>query len=146
MFNVIPIINNVTGFLKNLNLSKKDIVIIFCVLGIAATSWSASHYRGKSNRLGLVLKAAQKKLHIERNKEKLEDNIDWVKKLKKDNKELDKNLQDLWIAYDALNSVSLGSHMQRLKDVKTANEICEEFEKIGYKCSPINIEKCDGNS
>lgn len=144
MFDIVAIINNVTGFLKNLNLSKKDVVIIFCVIGIATASWSANHYRGKSNRLESALTLSEDALRIEKDKPKLEDNLDWINRLKKDNKELDKSLQDLWTAYDALNSggdAESKKYMEILEYVKTVEEACKEFSDIGFDiCDDIIVD------
>jgi len=144
MFDIVAIVNNITGFLKNLNLSKKDIVIIFCILGIATTSWSANHYRGKSNRLEAALTLSEDALRIEKDKPKLEDNLDWINRLKKDNKELDKKLQDLWTAYDALNSggdVESKDYMEMLEYVKTVEEACKGFSDIGFDiCDDIIVD------
>lgn len=144
MFDIIAIVNNVSGFLKNLNLSKKDVVIIFCVLGIAATSLSANHYRGKSNNLKAALTLSEDALRIEKDKPKLEDNLDWINRLKKDNKELDRKLQDLWAAYDALNSggdAEAKDYMEMLEYVKTVKEACKEFSNIGFDiCDDIIVD------
>jgi len=143
MFNIVEIVGNITGFLKNLNLSKKDVIIIFCILGIATTSSSASYYRSKSNRLKASLTVAEDALRIEKDKPKLEDNLDWIEKLKKDNKELDEELQALWKAYDVLDSEDAKpkDYTERLKDVKSAKDVCKEFSDLGYPiCDDIVID------
>ena len=144
MFSIGPIIENITAFIKNLNLSKKDIIIIICVLGMAATSWSASHYRGESNRLNAALTLSKDTLRIEKDKPKLEDNLDWINKLKDDNKELDKNLQELWASYDALNSggdIESKDYMEMLEYVKTVEDACKEFSALGFAiCDDIVVD------
>lgn len=144
MFDIVGMASNIMGFLKNLNLSKKDVVIILCILGVAATSWSASHYKSKSNRLEAALTLSEDTLQIEKDKPKLEDNLDWINKLKKDNKELDRNLQDLLVAYDALDSnedAEAKDYMEMLKYVKTVEEACKEFSNIGFDiCDGISVD------
>lgn len=144
MFSIAKIVEHVTGFIKNLNLSKKDVIIIVCVLGFAAQAWSASHYKGKSNRLEAALTLSEDALQIEKDKPKLEDNLDWINRLKKDNRELDKKLQDLWTAYDALNSggdVESKDYMEMLEYVKTVEEACKGFSDIGFDiCDDIIVD------
>ena len=144
MFNIAKIIENATKIVSNLNLSKKDIVIILCVLGMATTAWSASHYKGKSNRLEANLKVSEDTLHIEKDKPKLEDNLEWIEKIKKENKELNRDLQKLLTEYDALNSkgeVEAKDYMEMLEYVKTVEEACSEFSNIGFDiCDDIIVD------
>ena len=141
MFNtILKIIKNVTGLIKNLKLSKEQIIIIICLIGLAGTAWSANHYKKKANRFESALAFSQTELQIERDNDKFEKNDDFIEDLKKDNEKLDKELQELRAAYNILNDdTKLPNYTEKLQDVKTVKDVCKKFSDMGY---PI----CDGIS
>lgn len=141
MFSIAKIVEHVMGFIDDLDLSKRDVLAIICVLGFAATAWSAVHYKGKANKLESVLNFTQTTLRIERNKPKLEDNMVWINTLVEKNIALDKEREDLRAAYDALTKEDAkpNDYMEKLKDVKTTKDICDRFDDIGHSiCDDIS--------
>lgn len=134
MVNIIEIVNNIMGFLKNLNLSKKDIVIILCVLGMAATSWSASHYKGKSNRLEVSLNVIKNELRIEKDNDKIAENVEYVAELQKEAEERDIKLAALYGELDVLRGelISKTKIIEGLGAINDTEDICHAFADLGY--------------
>lgn len=132
---LIKIVEYVTKFVSNLNLTKKDVVIILCVLGMAGTAWSASHYKSKANHLAAALLLSEKKLFIERDGKIIEDNEAVIKKIKEDNENKDKELSALYATYSSLSIKN--NYIEELQNVKSIKDVCKEFSDMGY---PI----CDG--
>ena len=142
------VVQNITGFIDDLNLSKKDILIIIAFLALAGTAWSASQYKKEANRLQTALNVSQDELRIERNKEKLEDNLEWIDKLKDANKKNVKELEVLWEKFGKLDTSApvKSSYKEKLENVKTASEACEKLKALlGYDCVVINMDMNDND-
>lgn len=125
-----------------LNLTKEQIIIVLCIIVTAGTAWSASHYRDKAVRFEAALLLASKSSHINREQDKVEKNKDDTAKIKLDNEKLNKELEELRAAYNALNNgIKRTNHTERLKDVKTVKDVCKEFSDMGYPiCDDITID------
>ena len=140
---ILKIIQNTLGFIKNLNLTKEQTIIIVCLIGLTGTAWSASHYKKKANRFETALTISQTELQIERDNDKFEKNDDFIDGLKKDNEELDKELQELRAAYNILNDdTKLPNYTEKLKDVKTAKDVYDEYSTMGYPLFDIISSSC----
>ena len=108
------------------------ILTIILVIVLLGSLFSANYYRNKSIDLQTTLVNSEKELAIERDKEKLEDNIDWINKLKANNKVLTDKLKEL-----QGTRPKKSDYDKRLENVKTVQDVCDEFDSIGYSI-------CDG--
>lgn len=135
----VGIIKNIAGFIKNLNLSKKDvaIIIVVCILGYLVLSRNS--YKAEANRLQTSLTLMEDELTVERNKARISDNKEYVESLQKKLKDQDKLVADL---YEELNSeknnpVSRTDIVEELGDINNTKTSCDALAGMGY---PICIQ------
>lgn len=143
MFNtIISTVRNVTGIIKNLNLTKEQVIIIICIIVAAGTAWSATHYRSKAAKFEAALLLASKASHINRDQDKVDKNKDLKAAAKLVDEEIRKELEELRAEYNILaNGTKLVNHTERLKDVKTVEDICKEVDAMGYSiCDDITSD------
>jgi len=141
---IIKITKNIPVFIKNLNLTKEQIIIVICLIGIAGTAWSANHYKKKSNRFESLLTISQTELQIERNNNKKEENTDVIDGLKLDNEQLVREIQEWQAAYNTLNDIKLPNYTEKLQDVKTAKDVYAEYSAMGYPIFDVISSDCSG--
>lgn len=135
MINAIAkIISNVTGFIDNLNLSKKDVLIIMFFLIMVGTAWSSVHYKNKANHLKTALETSQTELRIERDNTKIENNNTKSNIIGNEINITEAELRDLATELKKLygSSYSREKIMEELKNVKNTQEACKALADMGY--------------
>ena len=140
----VDLLKNIVGIIKNLNLTKQQVLIILCLTALAGTAWSAQHYRKKSNRFEAALNLIKITTYIERDNAKLEKNDALRAAAKQTNKHLDKESQELQLVYTNLENdiAKIPNYIERLKDVKTVREIRKEYASIGYPIFDVISSDC----
>lgn len=143
---IVEIFNNVTGFIKNLNLTKKDVlgIIVACVLVISV--WSAIHYKNKVTQLQTVLTTTQTELQVERDAAEENNNLEEMKKIKAEVRGKDKELITLYRKVEKLQSIEISyqSIMEGLGNVEDTEDVCKMFADNGHPiCGKLEIIRRD---
>lgn len=131
---IIKIIENITGFVKNLNLSKKDVAGIIVVALLIATSMSANHHRSKANKLAVSLELVNSELRIDGDNNKVSDGEEKIEVLEKKIADQDAELLGLYGELDDLRKVSptRTDIMEELGDISNTKDVCHAFADLGY--------------
>ena len=131
---IIDIIKNVTGIIKNLNLTREQTVIVLCIIALVGSLWATSHYKGEANRLEIDLHIAQKELFIERNNPTIDANIKVVKQLQSELNNKNKELVMLYKKYNDLLSsgITYTEAMEGLGDINNTQDICNAWVRLGF--------------
>ena len=131
---LIDIFKNVTGIIKNLNLTRNQTIIAICIVVVAGSLWTTSHYRGEVVRLESDLLTAQKELFIERNNPTIDANIKVVKQLKSEMNIKNKELVMLYKKYNDLLSsgITYTEAMEGLGDINNTQDVCDGFDRLGF--------------
>jgi len=135
----IGIIKNITGFIDDLNLTKRDVagIIVVCLLIFAGLS--ANHYKSKANRLQVSIDLISSELRIEADDNIVDKNIDEIRIIIKALKEKDLELAGLYEELDAARKKpeTKTEIMEGLGEINSNEDICGMFADMGY---PICIK------
>ena len=131
---ILDILKNITAVIKNLNLTREQTIIVLCVVALAGSLWSTSHFRSKANGLEVSLLSAQKELFIERNNSIIDANIKVVKQLQSELNNKNKELVMLYKKYNDLLSsgITYTEAMNGLGDINNTQDVCEGFARLGF--------------
>ncbi len=131
---ILDILKNVTAVIKNLNLTREQTIIALCVIALAGSLWTTSHYKGEANRLEIDLHSAQKELFIERNNSTIDVNIKVVKQLQSEMNNKNKELVMLYKKYNDLLSsgITYTEAMEGLGDINNTQDICDAWVRLGF--------------
>ena len=131
---IIDIIKNVTGILKNLNLTREQTIIAICVIALAGSLWATSHYKGEAAKLEIELLSSQKELFIERNNPTIDANIKVVKQLQSELNNTTRELAMLYKKYNDLLSsgITYTEAMEGLGDINNTQDICNAWVRLGF--------------
>ena len=131
---LIDIFKNITAVIKNLNLTRNQTIIAICIVVVAGSLWTTSHYRGEVVRLESDLLTAQKELFIERNNPTIDANIKVVKQLKSEMNIKNKELVMLYKKYNDLLSsgITYTEAMEGLGDINNTQDICDAWVRLGF--------------
>ena len=131
---IIDIIKNVTGILKNLNLTREQTIIAICVIALAGSLWATSHYKGEAAKLEIELLSSQKELFIERNNPTIDANIKVVKQLQSELNNTTRELAMLYKKYNDLLSsgITYTEAMEGLGDINNTQDICDAWVRLGF--------------
>ena len=130
----IGIIKNITAFIANLNLTKKDVlgIIIVCLLIFAGLS--ANHYKSKANRLQVSIDLISSELRIEADDNIIDKNIEEIRRIIKALKEKDSELVGLYEELDDARKKpeTKTEIMEELGEINDTKDICDMFADMGY--------------
>lgn len=147
IFNAITeIFSNVTGFIKNLNLTKENVLAIIVVLMLVGTSWSAIHFKNKSVQLQTALTTSETERQVERDEAKENNNIEKMKKLQTEVNGKNKELVVLYRKLEKLQSIQISyqSIMEGFGNVEDTEGVCHMFADLGYPiCGKLEIIRRD---
>ena len=131
---VLDIFKNLTGIIKNLNLTKEQAIIVICVIAVIGSLWSASHYKGEVNRLEIDLHSAQKELFIERNNVVIDVNNKEMKQLQTELHDTNRRFVALYKQYNDLlgSDKSYTEIMEGLGELNNTQDICDAWIRRGF--------------
>ena len=134
MFSFAKIIENITGFIEGLNLTKRDMLSIIVVVLLVWAGLSANHYKSKANSLQAKLDLVNSEERIEKNEYKVAEGLKKIDELQKSIDNKDKELLGL---YDELEGVrkmpdTKASIMEGLSDINDTEGACRDFANYGY--------------
>lgn len=131
---ILDILKNVTGVIKNLNLTREQTIIALCIMALVGSLWSVSHYKGKADGYKIDLHTAQRDLFIERNNPTIDANIKVVKQLKSEMNNKNKELVMLYKKYNDLLSsgITYTEAMEGLGDINNTQDICDAWVRLGF--------------
>lgn len=139
-------INKVVGVVKNLNLTKKDLLMIVGFLVVIGLVMTVNHYRNETVRLETVISTTEKQLEIERNDAKANNNVEKVKELEKEKVKTDKELVILYRELKELRDVKL-TYTQIMEDfgeINNTEDVCNLYARYGHPiCGKLEIIRKD---
>ena len=131
---IIDIAKNITGIIKNLNLTREQTIITICIIALAGSLWATNHYRDAVVKLEIDLHSAQKELFIERNNSTVDANIKVVKQLQSELNNKNRELVMLYKKYNDLLSsgITYTEAMEGLGDINNTQDICNAWVRLGF--------------
>lgn len=131
---VLDIFKNLTGIIKNLNLSKEQTIIALCVIALVGSLWATSHYKGEVDRLEIDLHSAQKELFIERNNVVIDANNKEMESLQSELDDTNRRFVALYKQYNDLlgSDKSYTEIMENLGELNNTQDICDAWIARGF--------------
>ena len=133
MFNiVIDIFKNITGIIKNLNLTKEQAVIAICIIISVGSIWVASHYKNETSNLAITLEDKELDLKEANENAKVAVSLEKYKKLEKNYNSTTRELANLYKKYTDLigSGTTYTKIMEGLGDINNTQDICDAWVRL----------------
>ena len=128
---MIKILGSILDIIKNMTL--KDILLAIVVLAFLITAWKANAYRNDSIKNHALYESIQKELEIEKDNNKVEENLKENKKLKSDINKMNAELVILYAELKTLNNVSnTRTEIMEKLNLENTEDICDALADFGY--------------
>lgn len=135
----IGIIKNITGFIDDLNLTKKDVAGIIVVGLLVCAGLSANHYKSKANRLQVSLDLVNSEGRIEKYEYKIAESIKKNAELQKTIDSKNAELLDLYGELKDVRKMTITRTeiMEGLGEINNTEDACNAIARAGYRiCIP----------
>jgi len=131
---ITKIIENVTGFIDDLNLTKRDVLSIIVVALLVLSGISTNYYKSKANRLEASMDLISKELKIEKDEDKVASGLERIRQLKRNVHDKDGEISKLYEELETIRSSANNREtiMEELGDIGSTEDVCNAFADMGY--------------
>ena len=139
-------ISKAVGIIKNLKLTKKDILMIIGIVILLCSIWTANYYRNEGIHLQTILSTTKKQLEIERNNPKIKQKEEEIKVLQQERARSNKELVVLYRELKNLSSIAVTytQIVEGLGEINDTEDSCNALASIGHPiCGKLEIIRRD---
>ena len=131
---ILDILKNVTGVIKNLNLTREQTIIALCIMALAGSLWSVSHYKGKADGYKIDLDKAKIELRDAKANAEIAVNNEELKGLQNELDDTNRRFVALYKQYNDLlgSDKSYTEIMEGLGEINNTQDICDAWIKRGF--------------